>query len=738
MPALIITEKAKQAKNLRAAIGTTFGDIVSAEGHLITLVDPGEADPRYKEWSDEVLVPPGGRYATKAAQKPAAGRILPEMRRKMGTATEVIIACDCDREGTLIGREIVDFLGYRGPVKRVVFSAEDPKSLRDAFADIRDFEEFRSEYEAGIARSNLDQIFNLTMTRVATNNLRQQGARGAIGIGRVKTPTMGIVAKREMEIRAFVAKDYFTVKVDVRGTAGMTTLTYAPREDARITRRERADAIAAAARAHRGPIAVAHERKSAAPPRPLDIPSLQKKAGKWGWSPKKVMEVAQALYDEHQVTTYPRAECRYLPEALIPQAEAILAGLRGMAEFAGYPLVAPVIRTGPKGAFSDAETVGKKVSHHAIIPNVNNAARFGTILPTLSADEKRLFDLIARTYLAAISEDYVYDQTTLAVTVPDPADATGIRFGASGSVPVSLGWKVALGNEDDEGKKGKAAEEAKLPPFRDGDPVAAERSAVEAKRTEPPPRYTMGDLISEMQDAWKHCEDKREQERLKAAKGIGMPATRDTIIETLFTQGFFELVRNQVVPTESCLELFTLLREVAPSLLDPAMTARMEMRLDEVQQETAKADDVIRETADHAARLVPIIVAAGRTRRLTAAATADRSFVKGARPEGRQGGWGEGHGERGSGWPWGSASRHGVQGQRRTPGGSARGNRGGGRAAGDGPALGCDQAEAGVRGQGRGEGLRGKVERRDVVRPSGGRPRAVQGARLGRVTLQRG
>ena len=227
----------------------------------------------------------------------------------------MILATDCDREGQLIGQEILEHLRYRGTVQRALFTAQDPKSLRQAFDKLKPNRELRSLYEAAVARQQADQIFNLSLTRTATRTLLARGVKGVIGIGRVKTPTLAIVCLREIEIRDFRIEDYFEIVATAKVEDGTFLMRHAPPAKARIRDRAVAESIAKAAAKHTGPLAVSVEHRRQAPPRLFDLPSLQKTCGqRWGWTADKTLAIAQELYDGEgkKLITYPRAEARHL------------------------------------------------------------------------------------------------------------------------------------------------------------------------------------------------------------------------------------------------------------------------------------------------------------------------------------------------------------------------------------------------------------------------------------------
>jgi DNA topoisomerase-3 len=583
---IVITEKSSQAKDVRAAVGGRYGAVLPAEGHLFDLVEPEEVSPDWKRWT-AVLLRPEGLYGTKPATGGNKASKLKAIRDALRKAKRVWLATDCDREGQLIGQEILEHYGYRGPVMRVIFTAQDPQTIRDAFARARPNAEFARLYAAAVARRQADQIYNLSLTRTATVTLAR-GARAVIGVGRVKTPTLAIVCKRELEIRNFNPQTYFEVVATAQAEFGSLRMRYAPKE--RILKRADAEAITAAAEGFAGPLAVRIENKRQGPPRLHDLPSLQKLCGsRFGWSAARTLEVAQELYDGQgkKVITYPRAETRYLPESLIPDVPRIVAGLRVGRAFSEIPVPEPLVtRRGASGHFHDRGLAG--ASHHAVIPNVNTVDTLREIWPRLSGDERRLFDVIARSYLAAVMPDFHYRQTTVTM------DVRGHQFRATGRQPIELGWRAAFPEWQPAEEKGEDAQ--LLPVLRNGEVALLHNAAVEDKETRPPPRYNEGTLIEAMQNAWRFVADEALRERLKEAKGIGTPATRSEIIRGLKAQDFLMADGKHIVPTARGLSLFAVLERADPALVDPGVTAQMERLLDEVlvgQQEMMGAIDAV-------------------------------------------------------------------------------------------------------------------------------------------------
>ena len=587
---IVITEKTSQAKNVRAAVGSRYGDILPAEGHLFDLLEPEDVVPAWKRWSP-ILLRPEGLYGTRPAEGGNKARKLKAIREALRTARKVWLATDCDREGQLIGQEILEHYAFRGLVMRVLFTAQDSQTIRDAFGRAKPNTEYANLYAAAVARRQADQIYNLSLTRTATVILGQ-GARGVIGVGRVKTPTLAIVCKRELEIRDFVPMAYFEVVATARVTGGQFQMCHAPKD--RIVRREMAQEVVNAAQGFEGALGVRVKDKRQGPPKLHDLPSLQKLcSSRFGWPAAKTLDVAQELYDGQgkKIITYPRAEVRYLPERLIADAPRIVAGLQVGQAFSNIPVPEPpVIRKGVRGSFHDKGLAG--ASHHAIIPNVNTIDDLRAVWPRLSTDEKKLFDVIARAYLAALMPNFRYRQTDATL------DVHGFAFQAAGRQPIDPGWRAAFPDWRPASEQGDGAQ--LLPALCNGEAAQLLNPTIENKETRPPPRYNEGTLIEAMQNAWRFVDDQVLRERLKEAKGIGTPATRAEIIGGLKKQAFLIAQGKNIVPTETGLKLFGVLEKADPALVDPGATAQLECLLDDVvvgKQEMVGAIDAVCDVA---------------------------------------------------------------------------------------------------------------------------------------------
>lgn len=588
---IVITEKASQAKDVRAAIGSRYGDVLPAEGHLFDLLEPEDVVPAWKRWSP-ILLRPEGLYGTRPAEGGNKAAKLKAIREALRTAKRVWLATDCDREGQLIGQEILEHYEYGGEVMRVLFTAQDSQTIRDAFDRAKPNTEYSRLYAAAVARRQADQIYNLSLTRTATVILGQ-GARRVIGVGRVKTPTLAIVCKRELEIRSFVPLAYFEIVATGEVAGGQFRMRHAPQD--RIVKREIAGVVVKAAEDFGGALAVRVEEKRQGPPKVHDLPSLQKLCGsRFGWSASKTLEMAQALYDGQgkKIITYPRAEVRYLPQNLMSDVPRIVAGLRVGQSFSAIPVPEPpVIRRGASGIFYDKGLEG--ASHHAVIPNVNTIDKLPQVWPRLSSDEKKLFDVIARAYLAALMPDFRYRQTTATL------DVHGFEFRAAGRQPVDLGWRAAFPEWQPADENGDEAQ--LLPSLHNGETAQLQDPKIESKETRPPPRYNEGTLIEAMQNAWRFVDDEVLRDRLKEAKGIGTPATRAEVIGGLKKQGFLIAQGKNIVPTETGVSLFDVLKQADPALVDPGVTAQLECLLDDVvvgKQEMVGAIDAVCDVAE--------------------------------------------------------------------------------------------------------------------------------------------
>ncbi|MCY4592601.1 MAG: DNA topoisomerase [Alphaproteobacteria bacterium] len=632
---IVICEKPSQARALSAALGTRFGPVLPARGHIVTLCEPQEVREDWKDWSAGLMWT-GAFIPKRAAQDADKRRRLDAIAKAVKTASEVIIATDCDREGQLIGDEILDFVGYRGRRTRAIFNAEDPVSLRSAFDALRNNAEFAGMYAAGQAREQADQAANLSLTRTATVTLKEGRGGPAIGIGRVKTPTLGIVCRREREIETFVPRTLYAVAATVSVADHTITLVCDRMGDeeaedgegaeddddsdadgieavdplaGRILDPAVADDLAARAIGHEGPIAGSAEQKRRAPPRLPDLTALQAAASaKLGWAADKVLQTAQALY-EKTLITYPRADAQHLPETHIADTGPMVPALLRLAAFAPHAslLAQPVIRTGKSGAFCDQALAG--MSHHAIVPNVNTAATFPGAVPALPPDELALFELIAGRYLAALAPDHRYIQREIRMQVP--LDEHIWTFRARGRTTTHPGWTAILESPASR-KPPDSGEDQKLPDLPDGTRGTITSTAVRSSVTRPPPRFTDGTLMTAMKQVWRLVPpdsdlNRKIRARLRDASGIGTQATRAEVVKGLVAQKQLVRHRKLLKPTPAGMQVYDTLLQACPDLLDPGRTAVWEILFTRVEKGEISAEQAVETILADTKRSIQVI-----------------------------------------------------------------------------------------------------------------------------------
>lgn len=573
MTAVWICEKPSQANEVAAALGITRkgqgvihtqqGVVTWASGHLFEQFEPDDYDPAHKAWRLDALPIVPDRWRIRALSSRAAQlRIVVEAIK---AASLVVIATDADREGESIGREILEHAKYRGPTKRLWISALDPESIKRAVKSLRPGESTEPLYWAALARSRADWLVGMNLTRAATIIAQKAGAQGVRSVGRVQTPTLALVVRRDRDIANFVSRAFFEIEADVDAGGQAVVLRHAPAEADRIYDRAEADVIAQRVIGAEGPVTVKTERKRRAPPKLLSLAGLQKICSKrFGFAADKTLSVAQSLYEDHKVLSYPRSDCAYMPTEQEGDVPAILAHLSkldtvgGAAEKAAD---APIIR---KSVFDTA----KITAHHAIVPTLVPAR-----MDALSPDERRVYLLVAQHYVAAMSPDYVYDETRISMT------ANGIALGAVGSTPVTLGWKVAMGTHADDDDNDKSPT---LPVVANGAHGHVTTARVDGKQTKAPSPYTEGTLIEDMNSIAKFCDDPQVAKRLRETSGIGTSATQGATIKGLRDRGFLAPSgKNAIVSTESGRALIDFLPR---ELCDPAITGLWEDRLKDIAE----------------------------------------------------------------------------------------------------------------------------------------------------------
>ncbi len=550
-----------------------------AVGHLVQLADPDEYDEKYKKWrmADLPIVPPRFKLVVRDERSKKQMNVIKRLLVR-DDIDLVINACDAGREGELIFAYLYEKAAAKKPVQRLWLNSMTKQAIREAFAVLRPSDELRSLEEAARSRSEADWIVGMNATRAATIRLRSS-FDGAVSLGRVQTPTLAILARREEEIRAFVPEPYWIVDAGFDPVADPAGRVYEGRYHAgsnpRLTSAEEAEAVVAACRGETGTITKLEtsERRERAPLL-YHLTSLQGEANsRFGFSARRTLQAAQRLYEEHKALTYPRTNSRYVTGDMVPEIKPIAELVGGQREYAAaarYVLSLDVLPLGR--VVNDA----KVTDHHAIIPT--NAEHHP--VEKMNEDDRRIYDMVVRRFLAVFHPEAVFENTRVETTVTSAPDGSGGHvFRTRGKLLLVPGWRGVYGEtadledapaEDDEGR------EQRLPKLVRDELARVTQVASEAKETKPPRRHTDRSLLDMMETAGKLVDD----EELRAAmneSGIGTPATRAAIIERLIQVGYVERDGRALVVTEKGLNVVRLLGEHA--LTSPSLTGEWEHRL---------------------------------------------------------------------------------------------------------------------------------------------------------------
>src|SRR5918993_494346 len=607
---LFFFEKPSAMRQLQRFFKSPSTVCVSAEGHLLAAEEPGNVRDEWKSWRLHTLpivlerIPVTyGISRSGQSHKPKVEAI----KQALQGVERVIIATDPGREGSMIAWEVLEHLGYRGRVDRLKLGALDEISIRRAFAAMakepdsgeRDY----AAYLEALCRQYEDYHLGLNGTRAISLRLRPPTLREPWRFGGVQTPTLAILADLEQRIREFVPQDYFKIALQVRTESGAEiTLWHAPKD--KILDETVAEVIRQAASSWSGPLAVEQKDVRRSPPRLFSKDTLARRCAKrFGWDPQHTAKLAQDLYDQGYLT-YPRTESEHLPESQTGDASAVIGSIVGVLTAVASLVPAAgdlVLRRGNKGHY-----VKDPGEHHAIVP-----LRKVPQPESINGDQLRLWELVAKSFLAAHLPDGIDARTIVAVQVPTTLGPK--RFSVSGSVIKSPGWRALYGAEADEENetvpgKAKLDEEpttGRLPPVRDNEPGKATDARIETAKTEPPRRITRGELPVVMG----RLVDQVEDPKLKAAlenpanpnepKGLGTAATRDAILPKLLKSQYVVLLKGKDPPievTEVGLAFVGAVRRVFPAYDDPVGRAMFEAELAEIGR-SATREEALRRAA---------------------------------------------------------------------------------------------------------------------------------------------
>ena len=548
-------------------------------GHILEQYSPDEYDEKYKRWHIEDL--PIVPSVWKLKVKPDAKKQYKIVSALAKEADEIIHAGDPDREGQLLVDELLAHIGVlkTKPVKRILLNALDVKSVQEALRHIRPNDEFVGLRNSALARSRADWLIGMNLSRIYTILARSAGYDSVVNVGRVKTPTMGLVVRREIEIRTFKPVTFFTPQVEFRHANGTFRAKWKAQEqdgvdeEGRILKKDLAEEILTASSVPPAKIESVEQKKGTSPQRlPYSLSALQIAAGKiFGYSPQEVLDTQQALY-EKKLTSYPRSDCDYLPENQLGDAAEILKNLAA-ADTALARFVEQADLSIKSRAWND-----KKISaHHAIIPTT-----VGTKLSALSEKEKNLYMLIAKSYIAQFYPVQEFLSTKVELS------AGGEMFTASGKVILQQGWKSLYQNDAKKDDVENEEEQQSLSDMQQGDSVEFAGGKIVEGVTKPPARFTPATLLKAMKEIHKYVHDKELAASLKECSGIGTEATRAGMIDELEKRGFIKKAGKNFVPTEIASSMCRILPE---SLIYPDLTARWEDALDKIgKKEMSLAD----------------------------------------------------------------------------------------------------------------------------------------------------
>lgn len=595
MKTLVIAEKPSVARDIARVLGCSKKEngalegnkyiVTWALGHLVTLKDPEDYDKKYKEWNMAVLPMMPEKLQIKVI--PQTGKqyhaVTTQLARK--DVNEIVIATDAGREGELVARWILDKAHNQKPCKRLWISSVTDKAIREGFANLKDAKEYDNLYRAAVSRAEADWLVGINATRALTCKYNAQ-----LSCGRVQTPTLAMIAQREQEIREFVPKPYYTVTA----AAGGVVYTWKDEKSGgtRISDLEKAKQIAE--KAKRYPLVLQNvEKKKKQKEAPLlyDLTELQRDASaRFGYSAKQTLNLMQSLYETHKVLTYPRTDSRYLTKDIVPTLKERLDAV----SIGPYKALAQQAKRSPLNGKLSFVNDAKVSDHHAIIPTEQYVQ-----LSALSNEERRIYDLVVRRFLAVLLPPCVYEETVIQASIEKEC------FTARGKRMVEKGWQEAYEDNryDEEDEAKEEVREQNLPLLEAGMKIGQPKISLREGKTKPPARFTEGTLLSAMENPVRYMEN-RDSSLVKTigeAGGLGTVATRADIIEKLFRSFLLEKKGNEIYLTSKARQLLKL---VPADLKKPELTASWEMQLNDIAKGKKRRDVFMEEIRSYTVELI--------------------------------------------------------------------------------------------------------------------------------------
>ena len=558
-------------------------------GHLCTLKEPHEYTPGWKSWSlgSLPMIPP--RFGIKLIENPTYEKQFHIIEGLMQQADEIINCGDAGQEGELIQRWVMQKAGARCPVKRLWISSLTEEAIKEGFAKLKDQSDFQSLYEAGLSRAMGDWLLGMNATRLYTIKYGQN--KQVLSIGRVQTPTLALIVNRQLEIENFKPEPYWELKTVYRET------TFSATKGKFTSKEEGLEFLETVKQSDFVVTDVSAKKGVEYAPRLFDLTSLQVECNKkFAYSADETLKLIQSLY-EKKVTTYPRVDTTFLSDDIYPKCPAILKGLRDYEV-----LTAPL--DGAKLPKSKKVVDSSKVTdHHAIIPT-------GVYPQNLTDMEHRVFDLIARRFIAVFYPDCKVSTTTVL------GEVDKIEFKVTGKQILEPGWRVVFAKEQVEEKEGD--EERVLPVFVKGE-SGPHVPDLNEKWTQPPKPYTEATLLRAMETAGKLVDNDELRDALKE-NGIGRPSTRAAIIETLFKRNYIRKEKKNLIATPTGVELIQLIHEELLKSAD--LTGIWEKKLREIEKRTYDARQFLEELKQMVSEIVTSVLSDNTNRRITIQETA--------------------------------------------------------------------------------------------------------------------
>ncbi len=594
---LVLAEKPSVARDLAKVLncsqnsnGCIMGSkyiVTWALGHLVTLADPEAYGNKYKSWNleDLPMLPNKMELVVIKQTSKQFGVVKGLLNR--ADVDQLVIATDAGREGELVARWIIMKSGFKKPIKRLWISSQTDKAIKEGFANLKPAKDYDNLFHSAQSRSEADWLVGLNVTRALTCKHNAQ-----LSAGRVQTPTLAMIVAREEEIKKFVPKDFWSIQAQFNGF----TVQWQDRvtNQTRTFSKEQADSIIQKITGQMGEIVeVKKELKKELPPLAYDLTELQRDANRrYSYSAKQTLNIMQKLYETHKLVTYPRTDSRHITTDIVPTLPERLKSI------AIGPYAKPVQnilknRINVTNRFVDNSKV---TDHHAIIPTEQFVN-----LSALSSEERNIYDLIVKRFIAVLSAAFEYEQTTVKLNI------NGESFNAKGKIVKSWGWKsVYEGFGKMEEDNEEEDNDQSLPEVQRGHKAKIISPKAVNGKTKPPARYTEATLLSAMEHPGKFVENKALKETLESTSGLGTPATRADIIEKLFNTFYIERRGKEIYPTSKGIQLIGL---VPTDLKSPELTAKWEQQLSLISKGKVNPSTFIGDMKSYATKLVGAVIA---------------------------------------------------------------------------------------------------------------------------------